>query len=142
MTAWAFREFLEILLVICMPLQIRISRNFRGYLHVPADGVAGHLGTRARRPGITIVVRRQNNIFFIATETCGASPRAPEAAGDAMRRRRTQPLAHTLSPFSRACHVADGRPEARAQSGERAGAPPSVRLRGRICDSERERPCK
>ena len=45
----------------------------------------------------------------------------PGVAGDAMRRRRTQPLDRTLSPMSCARLVADGRPEARAQSGELAG---------------------
>ena len=34
---WPSPTFLEILLVICMPLHIRISRNFRGNMQVPAE---------------------------------------------------------------------------------------------------------
>ena len=35
-----------------MPLQIRVSRNFRGNKHIPADGVTGNV--RATYPGKSV----------------------------------------------------------------------------------------
>ena len=46
MPTWPLPEFPEILLEISLSVQIRLSRNFRGNKHIPADGVAGNV----RRP--------------------------------------------------------------------------------------------
>ena len=54
--AWPFQEFLEILLVICMPLQIRGSRNFRGNMQVPAETLQN---AEAETPGILPAVASQ-----------------------------------------------------------------------------------
>ena len=53
---WPLPKFLEILLVICMPLQIRISRNFRGNMQVPAETLQN---AEAETPGILPAVASQ-----------------------------------------------------------------------------------
>ena len=55
-TRWPLPKFLEILLVICMPLQIRISRNFRGNMQVPAETLQN---AEAETPGILPAVASQ-----------------------------------------------------------------------------------